>query len=117
MYVYLAVAVFAAVALAIPGAMLFVSLLIRPRESTELQREPWESGEETIGERVDLLHQYLPYFNSFLMLELLGVSAILLGISGVSFNVDLAIVALIVVGILLSWVLLTIAKHNAGVGK
>ena len=114
MYVYLAVAVFAAVALAIPGAMLFVSLLIRPRASTELQREPWE---ETIGERVDLLHQYLPYFNSFLMLELLGVSAILLGISGVSFNVDLAIVALIVVGILLSWVLLTIAKHNAGVGK
>ena len=117
MYIYLAIAVFAAVALAIPGAMLLVSLLIRPKEGTELQKEPWESGEETIGQRVDLLHQYLPYFNSFLMLELLAASIILLGIGGVSGMALVFIIGLVVLGMALSWVLLAIAKRRAGGAK
>ncbi len=117
MYIYLAIAVFAAVALAIPSAMLLISLLIRPKEGTELQKEPWESGEETIGQRVDLLHQYLPYFNSFLMLELLAASIILLGIGGVSGMALVFIIGLVVLGMVLSWVLLAIAKRRAGGAK
>jgi NADH:ubiquinone oxidoreductase subunit 3 (subunit A) len=74
---YLAVAIFAVVALLIPlSAMLFSKLVRIKSDSNDVKTKVYESAEETVGERVEPMHEYLHYFVAFLAFEMLSVIVI-----------------------------------------
>lgn len=75
---YLAIAIFAAIALLIPFSALLFSQLVRIRsDNNDVETKVYESAEETIGQRVDVMHEYLHYFVAFLAFEILGVIIII----------------------------------------
>ncbi len=75
---YLEVLVFALVSLAVPGAMLAFSWLVRPKPGTnEVQAESYESAEQTVGGHVSVMEEYMPYFSVFLMFEVVIIAVLL----------------------------------------
>ena len=75
---YVQVVVFAFLAAFLPLSMLMFSKLIRPRGGgNEVQKLPYESGEESAGQRVDVMQEYLHYFPLFLAFEVMGIVVII----------------------------------------
>ena len=75
---YVQIIVFAFLAAFLPLSMLLFSKLIRPREGgNEVQKLPYESAEESLGQRVDIMHEYLHYFPLFLSFEVIGIVIII----------------------------------------
>jgi len=74
----LQVVVFAFLAAFLPLSMLAFSKLIRPRDGgNEVQKLSYESGEESIGQRVEIMQEYLHYFPLFLAFEVIGIVVII----------------------------------------
>jgi len=75
---YVQIVVFAFLAAFLPLSMLAFSKLIRPREGgNEVQKLSYESAEESIGQRVDIMREYLHYFPLFLAFEVIGIVVII----------------------------------------
>lgn len=75
---YLQIVVFAIIAVAVPLSALLFSMLVRPRsDSNRVKTLVYESAEETIGERVEIMHEYLHYFLAFLAFEIISVVVII----------------------------------------
>lgn len=75
---YLGVLVFAAVALLVPALMLAFSKLVRKgSDGNEVETQPYESAEESVGGGVTMMGEYAHYFVIFLAFEILGAVAIL----------------------------------------
>jgi len=71
---YLVIAIFLAVSLFIPISMLLFSRLVRPKsDENEVKTLTYESAEESIGQRVAVMTEYLHYFSLFLTFEIVGV--------------------------------------------
>jgi NADH:ubiquinone oxidoreductase subunit 3 (subunit A) len=97
LYDYIALAVFAVLALLVPLALITVSKLIARRSpGNPIKNAPWESGEASIGRARDIENEYLPFFSLFLPFEV--VAGILLAWAtvayGLSFSVDLGMIVL-----------------------
>lgn len=75
---YLAVLIFAAVALLVPALMLAFSKLVR-RESdgNDVETQNYESAVEGVGKGVTMMTEYAHYFVIFLAFEILGAVVIL----------------------------------------
>ncbi|MGC8676301.1 MAG: NADH-quinone oxidoreductase subunit A [Candidatus Micrarchaeia archaeon] len=115
MYAYVAIAVFAVVALAVPAAMLMFSWLIRPKPGvSEAQARNFESGEESISSRASTMHEYMHYFSMFLMVEFVSVMLLLWGISASSVGrqASLFILALPALALFFGWILLAVSQHR-----
>ncbi|MGA3020894.1 MAG: NADH-quinone oxidoreductase subunit A [Candidatus Micrarchaeales archaeon] len=75
---YVQVTVFALVSVLVPLSLLLFSKLVRPRgKGNSVQRLPYESAEETIGENVEIMHEYLHYFSLFLAFEMVAAIIII----------------------------------------
>ncbi len=74
---YLAVLIFAAVALLVPALMLAFSKLVR-RESdgNDVETQNYESAVEGVGKGVTMMTEYAHYFVIFLAFEILGAVVI-----------------------------------------
>lgn len=71
---YLVIVIFLAVSLFIPISMLLFSRLVRPKsDENEVKTLTYESAEESIGQRVGVMTEYMPYFSLFLTFEIVGV--------------------------------------------
>ncbi len=57
--------------------LLFSRMVRKSPGNNEVQRSPYESAEESTGQRVEIMHEYLHYFTMFLAFEVLGVIVIL----------------------------------------
>lgn len=77
-YQYLQLLVFAIMALLIPAALLLVSRMMRRSGSgNRVMGKPYESAEETVGERVGMMREYLHYLVMFLAFEIIAVIVIM----------------------------------------
>lgn len=75
---YLQIIIFALVALLIPLSMLLFSRLVRPRSrDSDVETLSYESAEESIGQKVEIMHEYLHYFTLFIAFEIIGVIEII----------------------------------------
>jgi NADH:ubiquinone oxidoreductase subunit 3 (subunit A) len=75
---YVQMVVFAFLAAFLPLSMLAFSKLVRPRNvGNEVQKLPYESAEESVGQRVDIMREYLHYFPLFLAFEVIGIVVII----------------------------------------
>ena len=76
--VYAQIVIFALIAVFIPLSLLLFSRLVRPRSSNnEVQTLAYESAEESIGQKVEIMHEYLHYFTVFLAFEIISVVVII----------------------------------------
>lgn len=90
LYDYIALAVFAILALLVPLSMILVSKLISKRSpGNRIKNAPWESGEASVGRARDIDNEYLPYFSLFLPFEV--VVGILLVWSTVAYSTSYAV--------------------------
>ena len=72
------VLVFGIVAVLVPLSLLVFSRLVRPRtRGDEIQTSAYESAEEAVGGRVEIMHEYLHYFSIFLAFEIIGIVLII----------------------------------------
>lgn len=112
---YLQVAIFAIIAVLIPASMLLFSMLVRPKnKSNKVQVLSYESAEETIGQRVEIMHEYLHYFIAFLSFEIIGVIVIIWSTfarSAQSLN-GVYIIFLLLLGVLFEFLLLRLSRGN-----
>ncbi len=77
-YVYVALAVFAALASLVPIGMVISAKLLSPKyPGNDAKGMNYESGEEPIGEHKDITNDYLAYFPAFLAFEIVCVIAVL----------------------------------------
>jgi NADH:ubiquinone oxidoreductase subunit 3 (subunit A) len=75
---YLAMSIFAAVALLVPAAILTFSKLVRMRsDGNDVETQNYESGEEGSGGGVTIMREYAHYFVLFLAFGTIGAIAIL----------------------------------------
>lgn len=70
---FVSVVILAAVALAVPAAMLLLSKLLGREDASELERKSFEWGEETVGVRNVMMDGRLHYVFVFLALEVISV--------------------------------------------
>ena len=75
---YLQLLIFAIIAVLIPTSALLFSKLVRPRsDENAVKTKVYESGEESVGEKVEIMHEYMHYFVAFLAFEIIGVVVII----------------------------------------
>ncbi len=71
---YLQLLVFVIIAALIPISMLIFSMMVRPRsDENKVKKLVYESAEESVGQKVEIMHEYLHYFIAFLAFEIIGV--------------------------------------------
>jgi NADH:ubiquinone oxidoreductase subunit 3 (subunit A) len=76
--IYIQVAVFALLAVFLPISLLIFSKLVRPNKgSNKVQRQNYESAEESIGDKVTVMNEYLHYFSMFMAFEVIGIIVII----------------------------------------
>ncbi len=76
-YQYLQILVFAIVALLIPALLLAASKLVRKSgRGNAVTGKPYESAEETVGERVGMMSEYLHYLVMFLAFDIIAAIVI-----------------------------------------
>ncbi|MGC8629017.1 MAG: NADH-quinone oxidoreductase subunit A [Candidatus Micrarchaeia archaeon] len=112
---YLEVAIFFAVSVFVPAAMLLFSWLVRPKTGrNEVQEKNYESAEEPVGTETAVMAEYSPYFVVFLMFELLSLVVLLwaIDIRSMSKYSGYFIFLLPVFSIFLSWLILSMARHR-----
>ena len=74
LYNYIAVTVFAAIAMFVPVSLLLLAKLLRHKSSgNQVKNAPYESAEATIGKNRDVINEYLPFFMLFLPFEVVAV--------------------------------------------
>jgi NADH:ubiquinone oxidoreductase subunit 3 (subunit A) len=77
LYNYLALAVFAIFAIAVPLSFVIGSKLIGRRSpGNAAKNAPWESGEESTGSALDIDNEYLSFFALFLPFEIIAAIAV-----------------------------------------
>ena len=115
-YTYIAVAIFAALALFVPISMLILAKLIGARPSQNpIKLESYESAETPIGLSRDITNDYLEYFPLYLAFEI--VIVIVLSWAAVSGTVPMA-VSLGIIGIsAFSFILSALALGVAKTGE
>ncbi len=70
LYNYIAILVFALIALFVPFSMLLLAKMLRHNvQGNPVKQAPYESGEATIGKNRDVINEYLPFFMMFLPFE------------------------------------------------
>jgi NADH:ubiquinone oxidoreductase subunit 3 (subunit A) len=75
---YVQLLIFAVIAALIPASALIFNRLVRPRaEDNEVKTLAYESAEESVGQRVEIMHEYMHYFVAFLAFEIIGVIVII----------------------------------------
>lgn len=75
---YLQIIVFALIAVFVPLFLLLFSKLVRLRgNGNEVQTLVYESAEESVGQRVEIMHEYLHYFAIFLAFEIIAIMVII----------------------------------------
>jgi NADH:ubiquinone oxidoreductase subunit 3 (subunit A) len=71
---YLALLIFAAIAVLVPLSTLLFSRMVRPNtEENDVKTLTYESAEQSVGQHVEIMHEYLHYFIAFLAFEIVGV--------------------------------------------
>lgn len=74
LYNYIAILVFALIAIFVPVSLLLTSKLLRHNtRGNPVKNAPYESAEATIGKNRDVINEYLPYFMLFLPFEVVAV--------------------------------------------
>ncbi len=75
---YLQILIFAMIAVLVPVSALLFSRMVRPKsDNNEVKTLVYESAEESVGERVEIMHEYLHYFVAFIAFEIIGVVVII----------------------------------------
>ena len=70
----LAIIIFFLFSLFVPASMLLTSITLRkPTVKNPVRDSPYESGEQSRGFGVSLMHEYLHYFGMFIALEVVAV--------------------------------------------
>ena len=112
-YTYVAVAIFAALALFVPISMLILARLIGARPSQNpIKLENYESAETPIGRSRDITNDYLEYFPLYLGFEIVIVIVLSwAAVSGsISMPVSLGIIGISAGSFILSALALGVAK-------
>lgn len=74
LYNYLALLVFALIAIFVPASLLATAKLFRHRtRDNAVKSAPYESAEATIGKNRDVINEYLPFFMLFLPFEVVAI--------------------------------------------
>ncbi len=74
LYNYLALLVFALIAVFVPVSLLVTAKLFRHRtRDNAVKTAPYESAEATIGKNRDVINEYLPFFMLFLPFEVVAI--------------------------------------------
>ncbi len=74
LYNYVAIIVFALIAIFMPISMLLMAKLLRHNvKGNAVKNAPYESAEPTIGKNRDVINEYLPFFMLFLPFELVAI--------------------------------------------
>jgi NADH:ubiquinone oxidoreductase subunit 3 (subunit A) len=77
-YNYIAIGIFAAIAVALPFVILLVAKLIgHPEEKNPVKDANYESAEASIGEKSSVAMEYMHYFPLFLGFELIAAIVII----------------------------------------
>ncbi|VVB77490.1 Uncharacterised protein [uncultured archaeon] len=108
-------AVFAAVALAVPALMLVFSKLVRPEsDGNEVVTKSYESAEESDGQRASVMDEYMHFFTIFLAFEVIGAVIIVWGLLAkqLDFTSNVRIEALLVAGLVLSMFALALGRRS-----
>ena len=104
-YTYVAVGVFAFLALFVPVSMLFLAKIIgaRPKQNP-IKLENYESAESPIGTHRDITNDYLQYFPIYLGFEIVLIILLswVLVSSGVSSFVSFAVLLILIGAFVLS---------------
>lgn len=75
---YLQMLIFAAIAVFVPLSTLMFSKMVRPRsDNNDVKTLTYESAEQSVGQKVEVMHEYLHYFVAFLAFEIIGVIVII----------------------------------------
>lgn len=75
---YLQILIFAIIAVLVPLSTLLFSKMVRPRsDNNDVKTLVYESAEESVGQKVEIMHEYLHYFIAFLAFEIIGVIVII----------------------------------------
>ncbi|MDE1854995.1 MAG: NADH-quinone oxidoreductase subunit A [Candidatus Micrarchaeota archaeon] len=71
---YLQILIFAIIAVLVPLSALLFNKMVRPRsDNNDVKTLPYESAEESVGQRVEIMQEYMHYFVAFLAFEIIGV--------------------------------------------
>jgi NADH:ubiquinone oxidoreductase subunit 3 (subunit A) len=113
---FIQIAVFALLAVFLPLSMLTFSKLIRMKGgSNRVQKQSYESAEESIGERIEVMQEYLHYFSMFMAFEIIGIIVIIWS----TFSRQLLasngayVIALLVFGLFFELIILGIIKSKS----
>ncbi|MGC8587166.1 MAG: NADH-quinone oxidoreductase subunit A [Candidatus Micrarchaeia archaeon] len=98
-YNYIAIAIFSAIAIALPFLIILIAKLIgEPEERNPVKNSNYESAEASIGEKSSLAMEYMHYFPLFLGFELIAAIVIVwVAVArSISFNYDMFVLLLAV---------------------
>ncbi|MGC8496114.1 MAG: NADH-quinone oxidoreductase subunit A [Candidatus Micrarchaeia archaeon] len=104
-YNYIAIIFFALFSIAIPLLLMLVSKLIRYNApNNAVKSAPYESGELSIGQNIDVYNEYMPYFMLFLPFEVVVVVLLLWAYVArlVSYDTSIYILALAIFAMLMA---------------
>ncbi|MDE1874074.1 MAG: NADH-quinone oxidoreductase subunit A [Candidatus Micrarchaeota archaeon] len=112
---YLQVLIFAVIAVLVPVSTLLFSKMVRPRsDKNDVKTLVYESAEESLGQKVEIMHEYLHYFVAFLAFEIIGVIVIIWSTftRGVQGSSGLYMVLLLIFGLVFEALLLAISRSK-----
>jgi NADH:ubiquinone oxidoreductase subunit 3 (subunit A) len=117
LYTYVALSVFAILAVLVPAGMEIVSRLMRPRPSYGSARnQNYESAEDAGGHTRDITNDYLHYFPLFIAFEIVSVMAILWAFSASALDAaqNVYMVALLLFFTILTFVTALLTNSTTG---
>lgn len=114
-YEYIAVAVFAFLALIVPFSMILIAKLLGPKTKQNLVKlANYESAEVPIGTHKDVSNEYLHYFALYLAFEVIVVVVILwaTAFKAIPFNINVYTIGLLFASFLFSILAFAIAAEK-----
>ncbi len=110
-----AVIIFALFSLFVPASMLLTSISLRKNTVKNTVRDSsYESGEESRGNRISIMNEYLHYFGMFIAFEIIvGVILVWVPIARkIPFNSSLEIMGLLIFGFIFEAFVMLMARKN-----
>ncbi len=112
---YIVVVVFFVLSVLVPALTLFGSRLMRPRAVlNDVATLNYESAEETIGERIAIMREYIYYFSMFLALEVI-VAILLVWVFAarqLPYNFNLVALGLVVTGFIFEIFVMLLSRRE-----
>jgi NADH:ubiquinone oxidoreductase subunit 3 (subunit A) len=110
-----AVIIFAMFSLFVPASMLLTSIALRKNTTKNTVRDAsYESGEDSRGERISIMNEYLHYFGMFIAFEIIvGIVLIWVPVARkLPLNSGIEILGLLVLGFVLEAFVMLIARKK-----